>query len=267
MIDSPAPAPAEIFGRAVEEGRRRLDQSMLELISTSFIAGFTVVFGIAALGITEALIEPRGEGIAKLAGALAFGVGVVFLVVGRAELFKKNFFDPTAAVVDDLDTRSVGSLARLWVVTLVFNLGGGGLFAGIFAVEGVLPAGAATALHAFAVESAHGGALTWFASGVAGGSLVTLLSYIAVAVNRIGSRIPLAYIVGVLLVPGPFDHVVVTALHGFIGILFGAAIEPTTFGAMLVVVTAGNVVGGLGLVTLTHITQVMGARQADQSGL
>ena len=38
-----APDPAEIFHRAVEEGERRLDQSLLELVSTSFIAGFTIV--------------------------------------------------------------------------------------------------------------------------------------------------------------------------------------------------------------------------------
>ena len=47
------PPPAEIFQRAVEEGQRRLDQSTLELVSTSFIAGFTIVFGIAALGAVE----------------------------------------------------------------------------------------------------------------------------------------------------------------------------------------------------------------------
>lgn len=45
-----APDPAEIFHRAVEEGERRLDQSLLEPVSTSFIAGFTIVFGIVALG-------------------------------------------------------------------------------------------------------------------------------------------------------------------------------------------------------------------------
>jgi len=40
------PDPAGIFDRAVAEGERRLDQSTLELVSTSFIAGFTVVFGV-----------------------------------------------------------------------------------------------------------------------------------------------------------------------------------------------------------------------------
>lgn len=32
---------------------------------------------------------------------------------------------------------------------------------------------------------------------------------------------------------------------------------------MLVVVTAGNLVGGLGLVTLTHVVQAVSARESD----
>jgi len=85
MGETPAPTPSEIYSRAVEEGARRLDQSLLELVSTSFIAGFTVVFGIVALGIVEATVEPEFGAVADIAGALAFGTGVVFLVVGRTE--------------------------------------------------------------------------------------------------------------------------------------------------------------------------------------
>lgn len=250
-----------MFARAVEEGERRLDQSLLELVSTGFIAGFTIVFGIVALGIVEALLAPYGDGIAKLAGALAFGVGVVFLVVGRVELFNENFFDPTAAVVERSGWQ-FGSLARLWLVTLPVNLAGGGLFALVFAVEGVLPSGSASVLRTFAVESAARGTLAWFASAIAGGALVALLSFLLLGVNRTGSRMTLAYIVGVLLALGPFDHVVVTVLHVFFGMLFGAGVDGETVLAMVGVVTAGNFVGGLGLVTLTHVTQAMGARQS-----
>ena len=52
---------SESFERAVEEGDRRLDRSSLELVSTSFIAGFTVLFGVVALGIVEALVIERRE--------------------------------------------------------------------------------------------------------------------------------------------------------------------------------------------------------------
>ncbi|PSQ06381.1 transport [Halobacteriales archaeon QS_5_68_33] len=256
-----APSPGEIFDRAAEEGERRLDQSAVELVATSFIAGFTVVLGIVALGAVHALVEPRFQGLGRIGGALAFGIGLVFLVVGRAELFNENFFDPVAAAVD-ADSWPLRRLLRLWVVTFVFNFAGGVLFAFVFAVEGVLPAGTPEALATVGEEAVRRRPLTGFASAIVGGTLVTLLSFLLHAVDSIGSRIPLAYVVGFLLALGPFDHVVVTVLHVVFGMLFGA---PVGYGPLVrttVVVTAGNLVGGLGLGTFTHVVQALGAKES-----
>ncbi|PSP78427.1 transport [Halobacteriales archaeon QS_1_68_20] len=260
---STAPSSAEIFDRAVDEGQRRLDQPLLELVSTSFIAGFTFVFGVVALGIVESIVEPHFGEIARIAGSLAFAAGFVFLIVGRTELFNENFADPVAAAVDEQGTWMLGPLARLWLVTLVFNLVGGFLFALVFVVEGVLPTGTSEALRGFAEESVRRGLAAWFASAIAGGALVSLLSFLLVAVNSVRSRIWLAYAVGFLLALGPFDHVVVTALHLFLGVLFGAEVGLVTLGTMLAAITAGNFVGGIGLVAFTHVVQGIGARESD----
>ncbi|WP_135304094.1 formate/nitrite transporter family protein [Haloarcula amylovorans] len=254
-----APDPAEIFDRAAEEGERRLNQSVLELISNSFIAGFTVVFGIVALGIVEAHIPARYGGIAAIAGALAFGVALVFLIVGRTELFNENFFDPIAAMAARDDSWAVTPLLRLWALTFVFNLVGGGLFTFVFTIDGTLPSGAAEVLRHTAEEIAHRAPTAEFAKGIVGGALVALLSFLLEAVNSVRSRMTLAYIVGVLLTLGPFDHVVVTILHVLFGVLFGADITLLTVAVSTAVVTAGNIVGGIGLVTFSHIAEVAGA--------
>lgn len=254
-----APDPAEIFDRAVAEGDRRLDQSLLELTATSFIAGFTIVFGIATLGVVDGLVEPRFGDVAHIAGALTFGVGVVFLVVGRSELFNENFFDPAAKAVDQDGSWLLGPLLRLWIVTLVVNLIGGFLFAFVFAVDGVLPSASAHALARTAEEIVHRPMRGMFASAIIGGALVSLLSYLLQGVNSVRSRITMAYIVGFLLALGPFDHVIVTAIHVFFGLLFDAQIGYGALAETIVVATAGNFVGGIGLVTFTHVAQVVGA--------
>jgi formate/nitrite transporter FocA (FNT family) len=259
---TPAPDPTEIFRRAVEEGERRLNQTTVELAATSFIAGFTVVIGIAALGIAHAAVEPQFGEVARLAGALTFGVSLVFLVVGRTELFNENFFDPSAAAVAASDTWLVRPLVRLWTLPFVFNLAGGVVLASFVAVDGALPSGTAAALAGIAVELAHRQPLGVFASAVLGGSIVSLLSFLLQAVDTAGSRIALAYMVGFLLALGPFDHVVVTALHVFFGVLFGAAVGYDDLLVTVAVSTAGNLVGGLGLVTLSHVAQVKGARDS-----
>ena len=254
--------PSETFDRAVTEGQRRLDQSLLKLVSTSFIAGFTIVFGLVGLGLVEGAFPAGVHGLAGLGGALAFGVGVVFLVAGRTELFNENFSDPVAAAVDD-DTAETRALVRLWVVTLLFNLVGGGLFSLVFGVAGALPPGATDALATVATESAGRDLLASFARAIAGGTLVSLLSFLLVSVESDGSQLALAYVVGVFLALGPFEHVIVTALHVFLGVLFGAGVGPGRFATVVGVVTAGNFVGGLGLVTFAHVAQAAGARASE----
>jgi formate/nitrite transporter FocA (FNT family) len=260
---SVAPDPAEIFERAVQEGKRRLDQSFLELVSTSFIAGFTIVFGSAAKAIVHASVEPRFGEVARVAGALAFGVGMVFLIVGRAELFNENFFDPTTVVTDRRAVDLAPSLLRLWALTFVFNVLGGALFVLVLSVEGTLPPGTGEALRRTAEEIAHRGWLARFASGIAGGTLISLLSFLLVAVNSVGSRMALAYVVGFMLAIGPFDHAIVTLLELSFGVLEGAPIGVGTVATIGVVVTAGNFVGGLGLVATTHVAQAVGAEDSD----
>src|SRR5215213_10168088 len=130
--------PEEIYERTREEGKRRLSRPVLELAATATVGGFDVAFGIAALALTEAAVaEQSSPGVSRLAGAIAFGIGFVFVVVGRSELFTENFLVPITA----LDRRHPGSwlkLGELWVVTLVLNVAGGALLAVILTSRGIL---------------------------------------------------------------------------------------------------------------------------------
>ncbi len=252
-----APTPEEIYARSVDEGRRRLSMGTLDLVSTGFIAGITIVFGIVALGVVEALVEPElGSGPATLAGALAFAIGLVFLIVGRTELFTENFFDPVAAAIEDRGSRPWGRLLRLWIGILVLNLVGGAVLIAILTVDGALPGESPQALVHVAEELA---AKSWgatLARAVLAGALITLLSYMLEAVNSVTARVLVAYFVGFLLALGPFDHVVVSALHILFGIWLGDSVGYSDLLANIGLATAGNLVGGLLLITFTHTAQV-----------
>ena len=257
---STAPTPAEIYRRSKEEGRRRLSMSGLDLVSTGFIAGFTIVFGVVGLGVVESLVEPAGgRALAKLAGALAFAIGLVFLVVGRSELFTENFFDPVAAAISERGQRVWLLVGRLWVVILALNMVGAAVLAAVFAVDGALPQGAPEALSMVAEDIAGKSGVATFARAVAAGALLTLLSYLLQGVDSVLGRITVAYLVGFFVALGPFDHVVVSATHLLFGVWFGA---PLGYGDVLVnmaISTPGNLVGGVVLVTLTHAAQAKGA--------
>lgn len=254
---SVAPTPKEIYERAKDEGHRRLFMSTLDQVATSFIAGVTIVFGIVALGVVEALVEPEfGPGPAQLAGALGFGIGVVFLVVGRTELFSENFFHPVAAAIEG--NRLWSRLGRLWLTTLALNLVGGGVLVAVLTVDGALPGESAAALAGIAEEIAAKRWAATFARAVLAGGLITLLSYMLSAVDTVAARILVAYMVGVLLALGPFDHVVVSALHLLLGVWLGGAVTGVDLAENIALATVGNLVGGLLLITLTHTAQVKG---------
>lgn len=253
-------SPNEIFDRAADEGERRLDQSAVELLSTGFIAGFTIVFGILAMGMVEGLAQPSMGELAKILGALAFGIGVVFLIIGRAELFSENFFDPVAALFKFRKKGRGTRLIRLWSATLLLNLVGGVILVAVVSAEGALPSGATEGLNRIAVEIAERSPLATLARSIVGGALVALLSFLVIAADHSGARIVLAYMVGVLLALGPFDHVVVSALHLVFGILLNASVEMSAALKTASIAVVGNLLGGVGLVTLSHVAQARGGQ-------
>lgn len=257
-----APTPDQVYARAKEEGQRRLSMPPLMQASTGFIAGVTIVFGITALGLASSYTKPHfGEEFAHLVGALGFGVGVVFLVVGRSELFTENFFDPVASAVDRRRAWVWVTLARLWGIVLVSNLLGGAAMVAIFCIEGTLPPSTHQALVTVAEDIADKTLTATLARAVAAGALLTLLSYLLNAVDSVTSRIAVSYVVGVFLALGPFDHVVVSALHLLFGVWLGGSVGYADVLRNVAVTIPGNLAGGLVLMTLTHVVQEMGARR------
>ena len=256
---STVPSPDEIFERSCDEGRRRLEMSTLELVSTGFIAGFTIVFGVVGVGVVESLVEPTsGAGLAKLAGALTFGIGLVFLVVGRSELFSENVLDPVAAALTGSGSRPWLLLVRLWLVILTLNLFGAALLGAVFSVQGALPDGAPDALVRIAEKVAAKGAAATFARAVAAGTLIALLSFMLQAVDSMRGRMTVAYLAGFFLALGPFDHVVVSATHLVLGVWFDGAVGYGDVLRNLGVSASGNLVGGLLFVTASHAARAKG---------
>ncbi len=245
-----------LYEKAKLEGRRRLFMSPAEQVATGMIAGVTIIFGIVALGIVTALVEPElGSGVAQVAGALAFGIGLVFLVVGRSELFSENFYDPVAAALEERRPAIWALLARLWVTILSLNLAGGGLLVAILTIDGALPDESRQALVTVAEEIAAKSATATLVRAVLAGALIALLSYMLLAADSATARILVAYMSGFFLALGPFDHVVVSALHLLFGVWL-SEVAVVDLAANIGLSTAGNALGSLLLIALTHSAQV-----------
>ena len=251
-------APEDIWQDGIEEGERRLHRGLLGLAATSFAGGFEIALGIlATVTLSGAAAEVMPQQLAHVLGATVFGVAIVLITLGRAELFTENFHIPLAAV--HAGKATLADLARMWSVSLVFNLVGLALILGLLAVDGVLKPPSIDAAGPLADTYGNRDLLPAFVSAVVAGAVMTLFTWVVQAAESASARVLVSLMVGFLLIAPSLNHAVV----GFGEILFGIFTGTTTATSPdlwrnLAVSTGGNLVGGVGLVFSTRLVQVRG---------
>lgn len=234
------------FDRLVDEGEQRLGRSWPGLLSTGFLGGLDVGVGVLALLIVESATG------SKLLGGLAFAIGLIALTLARSELFTEDFLVPVATVAAKRGT--LFGLGRLWLATLVMNLAGGWIITALI-VAG-FPGLRETAVEVASFYFELG--ITWrtFALALVGGMLITLMTHLQHTTDSDGVRLVPAIVVGFLLGGGQVAHAVVTSLLCFAGLQAGAPFSYGDWFGLFALVALGNVIGGLGLVTLLRLLQV-----------
>jgi formate-nitrite transporter family protein len=243
--------PEEIYARTREEGKRRLERPVVEVVATAFAAGFDIVAGIALLAVIAAGLTAH------------FGVGFVFVVVGRGELFTENFLVPLAGL-DGKEKGAWWKVAELWTLSPLFNVAAGILLALILTVHGVLPEGSGRAVVEVGQKIHANHPLALFMSALFAGALITAMTWYVEGQESMGVRVTVAWATGAFLALGSLNHVIVVTIELIFAIRFGAHIPWTFVLGNFGIAVAGNMLGGIGLVTLTRFTQAR-ARGGDRA--
>jgi formate/nitrite transporter FocA (FNT family) len=235
----------ETFERTVAEGEHRLTRSWPGLLATGTVGGLDV--GVGVLGLLLVKEETGNE----LLAALAFGIGFMALTLAQSELFTENFLVPVAAVT--AGRASVGKLFRLWFGTALMNLVGG------WVITGLIIAGLPKVRHT-AVTIATGYARfpagQAFALAILGGLVITLMTWMERATESVPAKIAAAFAAAFLLVAGTLDHAIVVSLLTFAALHAGAPFGYAHWLGVAALATVGNIVGGLGFVTILRLVQV-----------
>ncbi len=258
MIGRP---PHEIWQDSLEDGQRRLARPAPVIAATALLGGFHVTLGLLALIVTTgALAALMPPGSAHVLGSVTFGVGLAFITLGRSELFTENFLIPVAAAA--FGHCSKRAVARLWAITLAFNLAGIAVFALILTAPGVLEHDALAAAGRLGDTLAERDLLAALLSAVLAGAIITLFTWLAEAAESDLTRLFVALLIGFVLLAPSTNHSVV----GFGEVLLGILSDTSSAGwpdllRNTVVAIAGNLVGGVGIVAFLRGVQA----QADQS--
>jgi|SRR3954447_8037333 len=259
-----APEPEEIYQLTREEGRHRLERPFAEMASTALAAGLDIAIGVAVLTLLESQLEQQlGTHAAHVVGSVGFGIGFVFLIVGRGELFTENFLVPLAGL-DGKERNAWWKLAELWTVSPVLNIAAGAVIVSLLSVHSVMPFGTGAAAVRTAETIHANGWLALFVSAIVAGALITAMTWYVEGQRSMGIRVTVAWIAGAILALGSFNHAIVVSIEQVYGIRYGADIPWIFVLQNFFVAAAGNMIGGIGLVTLNRFTQARsGARAAS----
>ncbi len=237
----------ETFLRTVDEGRRRMSRATVPLLATGLVGGIDVGTGVLGLLLVEHITE------SKLLGGLAFAIGFIALALARSELFTEDFLVPVSTVI--ARQARFRMLIRLWVGTLIANLIGGWIFTWLM-MRGY------PEFNKTAIESGYhyvqlGYGLRAMALAILGGAVITLMTWMQHSSESMAAKIVPAVTAAFLLAGGQLDHAIVNSLLMFAALHTGHA----PFGYLAWAETAGwaalgNIVGGVGLVTLLRLLQV-----------
>lgn len=239
----------QILQQEIMEGVDALERPVSGLFISGLSAGLDVGFSLLLMSVVWTLADGAfSAATSRLLVGGMYAVGIVFVVLGRAELFTEQ---TALAVLPVLNRRaSPVALARLWTVVYVANIVGAAAFAGFLVQFG--PASGIIAPRVFG-EFARG--LTqhppWiiFASAVLAGWLMGLLSWLVAASRDTVSQILLVGLIGSVIGVCRLHHVVVGSAEVLAGV-FSGAIPAIDYGRFLLWTTLGNAVGGSVFVAL-----------------
>ncbi len=245
----------EVVDEGAQIGAKRLDRPLTGSAITAFIGGMSVSFGaVAMVWAAASLGGAPGASPAHLIGSLTFPVGFIILLIGKSELFTENFFLPVTAVLERRG--DLRHLAILWSFTLAFNLLGGLVFALLITRPGLLDSGPADFLINLAEHKVQYPLETAFIKAVFAGWLMTMLTWLLLAVQGLGPRVMIIWVIGTLIILGQFNHVIISAAEIYMAMLLGA---PITVGDWFLKnflpALTGNIIGGVVFVTLLFYVQ------------
>lgn len=250
--DFDAYSPPQIAARVENAAVAKAKQSLLQTFTLGALAGAFIAFG--ALFYTLVLTDSTlGFGLSRLVGGMAFSLGLILVVVGGAELFTGNNLIVMAWADRKITARD---LLRNWGIVYIGNFVGALAAAVLVVLSGVfsLDGGAVgeTALGIASSKLALDPTEAFFRA-VLCNVLVCLAVWLCFAARSVTDKIfaillPISAFVGL-----GFEHSVANMYAIPVAMMSGElGWDMAGLWQNLAIVTAGNIVGGGGLVALVY---------------
>jgi formate/nitrite transporter FocA (FNT family) len=257
------PSAEEIYEQVANNARQELGRSTVSLIISGLAGG--IFMGLSALGtaIALAMLTPPGthpSGTVEFIAKMFYPIGFIVVIIGRSQLFTENTLYPVALVLSE--KRHFWNTMRLWAAVLPSNVLGAFAFACLVSLTHALKPEFVQSLAALGLEAAHNPSSTIFWSGVMGGWIIALTAWLVSGSHSITGSVMIIWILTFVVGLGSFAHCIATSGEVLVAILVHQAAW-TAYPAWFFPAVAGNICGGVGMVTLLEYGQVIYGGDAE----
>lgn len=241
--------PVEVANATINSGIKKASLDTSSCIWLGILAGNFIGLGGVGNILVSQTLGNIDVGLARLAGAAVFPVGLILVVICGAELFTGNNLMTLAAMNKKI---TLSELFRNWSLVYIANFIGSVFLALAIFYAGTFTGDAANKAIAIAESKAALTIAHALIRGILCNMIVVLAVWMATAAQDIISKIFACWFPIMLFVLCGFEHSVVNMFFIPIGMLLGANITIGQLITNLIVVTIGNIIGGAILIPYTY---------------
>jgi formate-nitrite transporter family protein len=261
------PSAQDIFEQVANNARQELGRSSVSLAISGLAGG--IFMGLSAMGnaIAIALLTPAGAAPTPstlLIAKMFYPFGFIVVILGRSQLFTENTLYPVALVL--AEKSHFWNTVRLWAVVLPANVLGALAFAALASLTGALSPAVVQSLGQLGLDAASHPATTIFWSGVMGGWIIATVAWLVSGSHSITGSVMIIWMLAFVVGLGNFAHCIAASGEVFAAILTGRA-PWLAFPTWFLPAVAGNICGGVGMVTLLEYGQVIIGNDAQSEAL
>ena len=251
------PSAQDIFEQVANNARQELGRSSTSLAISGLAGG--IFMGLSALGtaIALAMLTPPGvppSGTIQFIAKMFYPLGFIVVILGRSQLFTENTLYPVALVL--AEKKHFWNTLRLWSVVLPSNVFGALVFAALASLTHAVNPAIVQSLAQLGLDAAHNPPATIFWSGVMGGWIIATVAWLVSGSHSITGSVMIIWLLAFVVGLGSFAHCIAASGEVFAAILTGRA-PWLAFPAWFFPAVAGNICGGVGMVTLLEYGQVV----------
>lgn len=231
--------------KAAQNKMKLLNENVSGYLIASFMAGVYIALGCVFMGVMGGYLSAADSPFTKLISGIVFSIGLCCVTMAGAELFTGNNFVMAAASL--YKSVSWTDTVKLWVVCYIGNFAGSLAVAAIFTMTGIPESGPVGEFFASgAAAKVSGSVSSLFAKGILCNICVCVAVWCGIKIKTETAKLVMNFCCIAAFVACGFEHSVGNMTFISVALLNPQGMDVTVMGFLynLLVVTAGNIVGG-----------------------